>query len=199
MTVSSRALIMLADVLRRNRVECGLGGAGWIPGRQALLVVSYLRKGAAYAELGQGFGIDTTTVYRYLREALELEAAMAPTLAEAIQIARGRAYVILDGTMLRIDRVAMTGGQDRAAPMSWREPGSGDPRPLSTNQKAVNTAHAPATRTRRTRQRHPEELEDPPQDPLQPQPGHHPRQHRPDPDPRQLIKLERLCSAAVQR
>ena len=144
MTVSSRALIMLADVLRRNRVECGLGGAGWIPGRQALLVVSYLRKGAAYAELGQGFGIDTTTVYRYLREALELEAAMAPTLAEAIQIARGRAYVILDG-MLRIDRVAMTGGQDRAAPMPWREPGSGDlgPRPPT---RRPSTPHTPRQR-----------------------------------------------------
>src|SRR6187455_1935329 len=51
--------------------------------------------------------------YRYLREALELLAAMAPTLAQAIDVARGKAFVILDGTLLRIDRVGMTGGRDR--------------------------------------------------------------------------------------
>ena len=38
---------------------------------------------------------------------------MAPTLAEAIDVARGKAFVILDGTLLRIDRVGMTGGRDR--------------------------------------------------------------------------------------
>ena len=38
---------------------------------------------------------------------------MAPTLAEAIAVAAGKAYVILDGTLLRIDRVGMTGGRDR--------------------------------------------------------------------------------------
>jgi hypothetical protein len=35
------------------------------------------------------------------------------TLADAIDVARGKAYVILDGTLLRIDRVGMTGGRDR--------------------------------------------------------------------------------------
>jgi hypothetical protein len=38
---------------------------------------------------------------------------MSPTLAEAIEVAREKAYVILDGTLLRIDRVGMTGGRDR--------------------------------------------------------------------------------------
>jgi hypothetical protein len=55
----------------------------------------------------------TSTVYRYRREALELLAAMAPTLEQAIEIARGKAFVILDATLLRIDRVGMTGGRDR--------------------------------------------------------------------------------------
>jgi tetratricopeptide (TPR) repeat protein len=77
---------------------------------QALLVVAYLRKGETYTDLACGFAIGTTTVYRYLREALDLLAAMAPTLAEAIEVARGKAYVVLDGTLLRIDRVGMTGG-----------------------------------------------------------------------------------------
>jgi DDE superfamily endonuclease len=82
-------------------------------GQQALLTVAHLRKGETYADLACGFRIGTSTVYRYLREALELLAAMAPTLAEAIAVAAGKAYVILDGTLLRIDRVGMTGGRDR--------------------------------------------------------------------------------------
>lgn len=38
---------------------------------------------------------------------------MASPLAEAVEIARRKAFVILDGTLLRIDRVGMTGGRDR--------------------------------------------------------------------------------------
>jgi DDE superfamily endonuclease len=49
-------------------------------GRQALLVVAKSRKGETYADLAYGFGIGTSTVYRYVREALTLLAAMAPTL-----------------------------------------------------------------------------------------------------------------------
>lgn len=83
------------------------------PGCQALLVVAYLRKGETYANLACWFAIGTSTVYRYLREVLEVLAAMSSTLAEAIEVAREKAYVILDGTPLRIDRVGMTGGRDR--------------------------------------------------------------------------------------
>jgi hypothetical protein len=75
--------------------------------------VAYLRKGETYADLAGGFAVGTTTVYRYLREALDLLAAMAPTLAQAVEIARGKAFVILDGTLLRIDRVGMGSGRDR--------------------------------------------------------------------------------------
>jgi hypothetical protein len=35
-------------------------------------------------------------VYRYVREALTLLAAMAPTLEQAIEVARRKAFVILD-------------------------------------------------------------------------------------------------------
>ena len=91
---------------------------------QALLVVAHLSSrrdlehgrhppGDTYRHLVTGFGISTATAYRYLREALELLAAMAPSLQQAIEVARGKAYVILDGTLLRIDRVAMSSGRDR--------------------------------------------------------------------------------------
>ena len=113
MTVSNRALIMLADLLRAHRTQLRTRWRRLDAGQQALLTVAHLRKGETYADLACGFAIGTSTVYRYLREALELLAAMAPTLAEAIDVARGKAFVILDGTLLRIDRVGMTGGRDR--------------------------------------------------------------------------------------
>jgi hypothetical protein len=114
MTVSSRALRRVADALRGNRNKLGTRWRKLSAGRQALLVVAYLRKGETYADLAGGFRVGTSTVYRYLREAIELLAAMAPTLAEAMDVATGKAFVILDGTLLRIDRVGMASGYDRA-------------------------------------------------------------------------------------
>ena len=114
MTVSSRALGVLSDALRAQRNQRRTRWRKLSPGRQALLVVAHLRKGETYADLACGFRIGTSTVYRYIREALELLAAMAPTLAQAIEVARRKAFVILDGTLLRIDRVGMTSGYDRA-------------------------------------------------------------------------------------
>jgi hypothetical protein len=114
MSVSSRALGMLADALRRHRNQRATRWRKLTAGRQALLVIAYLRKGETYAELACGFTIGTSTVYRYVREAITLLAAMAPTLEQAIEVARGKAFVILDGTLLRIDRVGMASGRDRA-------------------------------------------------------------------------------------
>ena len=112
-SVSSRALTTLAEVLRRHRNQRATRWRKLSAGRQALLVVAYLRKGETYAELACGFRIGTSTVYRYLREAIGLLAALAPTLQQAIAVAAGKAFVILDGTLLAIDRVAMTSGRDR--------------------------------------------------------------------------------------
>jgi hypothetical protein len=64
--------------------------------------------------LACGFEIGTSTVYRYIREALDLLARMTPTLEQAIEVASRKAFVILDGTLLRIDRVGMASGYDRA-------------------------------------------------------------------------------------
>jgi DDE superfamily endonuclease len=48
--------------------------------------VKLVRKGDTYAELAVGFAVGTTTVYRYLHEAIELLAARAPTLEQAIEV-----------------------------------------------------------------------------------------------------------------
>lgn len=113
-SVSSRAFGVLSDVLRAHRNQRRTRWRKLSPGRQALLVVAHLRKGETYADLACGFRIGTSTVYRYIREALDLLAAMAPTLEQAIEVAKRKAFVILDGTVLRIDRVGMASGYDRA-------------------------------------------------------------------------------------
>jgi hypothetical protein len=113
MTVSSHALTTLADALRHRRTQRGTRWRRLDVGTQALLVVAHLRKGETYTDLASGFGVGTTTVFRYIREALDVLAALAPTLAEAIAVALGKAFVILDGTLLSLDRVGMVGGRDR--------------------------------------------------------------------------------------
>jgi len=113
MSVSTRALTVVSDLLRRHRRERATRWRKLSAGRQALLVIAYLRKGETYADLACGFRVGTSTVYRYVREALGLLAAMAPTLEQAIAVAAGKAFVILDGTLLRIDRVGMAGDYNR--------------------------------------------------------------------------------------
>jgi transposase len=111
--VSNHALVTLSDALRRRRSQVGTRWRRLSAGQQALLVVAHLRKGETYADLAAGFGIGTTTVFRYITEAVEVLAALAPTLREAIAVAVRKAFVILDGTLMRIDRVGMGSGRDR--------------------------------------------------------------------------------------
>jgi hypothetical protein len=104
--VSSSALRFLSVKLRQRRRELGTRWRRLSPGRQALLTLAHLRNGHPYAQLAAGFGIGTTTAYRYVTESVELLAALAPILAEAARTASTKALVLLDGTLLPIDRVA---------------------------------------------------------------------------------------------
>ncbi|MEX3099814.1 IS5 family transposase [Streptomyces sp. ST1015] len=104
--VSGSALRFLATRLRERRRAVGTRWRRLNAGRQALLTLAHLRNGQPYAQLAAGFGIGTTTAYRYITEAVELLAALAPTLAEALRTASRKAYLILDGTLLPIDRIA---------------------------------------------------------------------------------------------
>ncbi|MGW5612990.1 IS5 family transposase [Streptomyces sp. NPDC003877] len=104
--VSSSALRFLAARLREHRRALGTRWRRLNAGRQALLTLAHLRNGQPYAQLAAGFGIGTTTAYRYITEAVNLLAALAPTLVEAVRAASTKAYVILDGTLLPIDRIA---------------------------------------------------------------------------------------------
>ncbi len=52
------------------------------------------------------FGVGTTTAYRYVTEAVQLLAALTPSLTDAVRTASVKAFVILDGTVPPIDRTA---------------------------------------------------------------------------------------------
>lgn len=89
--------------VRRRRL-----GTRWrrlTPGRQALLVLAHLRCGDTCTRLAMGFGVGLATVCHYIHEAVGLLAALAPDLVDAVKSPR-EAYVILGGTLLRIDRIA---------------------------------------------------------------------------------------------
>jgi Helix-turn-helix of DDE superfamily endonuclease len=162
MTVSNRALIMLSDLLRHHRSVVGTRWPKLEPGQHALLVLAHLRKGDTYAELAAGFAVGTTTVYRYLHEAIELLAARAPTLEQAIEVARGKAFVTLNGTLLAaaaVSTIADTAYQGAGPAVRIpqrrrrRDPDTGRYRSLSAAQKHVNGCRqgsAPACRRSRS-------------------------------------------------
>ncbi len=104
--LSSRTLRHLSGLLAGHRRRIGSRWRRLTCGRQALLVLAHLRCGDTYARLAAGFHVGVATVYRYIREAVDLLAALAPTLEQAMETVRKKAYVILDGTVLLIDRIA---------------------------------------------------------------------------------------------
>jgi hypothetical protein len=106
--LSRQTLDDTAGVIRRHRRQIGSPWRKLNPGRQALLVLAYLRKGDTFAELAAGFGVGTATAWRYVTETVALLAARAPKLRRALAAARdaGHAYLVIDGTLIPIDRVA---------------------------------------------------------------------------------------------
>jgi len=106
--LSSRTLNYAAGIIRRHRKSIGSCWRKLNPGQQALLVLAYLRKGETFADLAAGFAVGVTTAWRYVNETTELLAARAPKLRTAVRAAKkaGWAFVVLDGTLIPVDRVA---------------------------------------------------------------------------------------------
>jgi hypothetical protein len=106
--LSRQTLTYTAGIIRRHRKQTGSPWRKLGPGQQALLVLAYLRKGETFTEVGAGFGVGTATAWRYVTETVALLAARAPKLRQALAAARdaGHAYLVIDGTLIPIDRVA---------------------------------------------------------------------------------------------
>ncbi len=76
--------------------------------KQAVFTLAWFRDRPDIRRLGAGFGISQATAYRYKDEAVEVLAARAPTLREALDRAAGQGlpYLILDGKLISSDRCA---------------------------------------------------------------------------------------------
>jgi hypothetical protein len=130
--LSRPTLNYIARLVRGHRKRLRSRGRLLNPAQQALLVLVYVRKGDTFAELAAGFYVSTSTAWRYVNETVELLAARSPTLQAALQSAKraGHAYVVLDGTVIPIDRVAADrpffSGKHKARdePAGHREPRS---------------------------------------------------------------------------
>ena len=120
--LSRQTLTFVSGVIRRHRKKIGSSWRKLNPGRQALLVLAYLRKGETFAELAAGFGVGTSTAWRYVSETTALLAARAPKLRTAVRdaVKAGWAYVVLDGTLIRWTGSPRTG---RSTPASTRGTG----------------------------------------------------------------------------
>lgn len=106
--LSRQTFTFVAGIIRRHRKAIGSLWRKLNSGQQAVLVLAYLRKAETFAGLAAGFGIGTSTAWRYVNETVALLAARAPKLRQAVRDARkaGYAYVVVDGTLVPIDRVA---------------------------------------------------------------------------------------------
>src|ERR1035441_2726462 len=86
--LSRQTLDYTAGIIRRHRKQIGSPWRKLNPGRQALLVLAYLRKGETFAELAAGFGVGTATAWRYVTETVALLAARSPKLRRALAAAK---------------------------------------------------------------------------------------------------------------
>ncbi|ATE53247.1 transposase family protein [Actinosynnema pretiosum] len=106
--LSHQTLRFVSGLVRAHRKQLGSVWRKLNSGQQALLVLVYLRKGETFAHLGAGFAVSATTCWHYVNETVELLARRSPKLREALRRAKrqGIAYVVIDGTLIPIDRIA---------------------------------------------------------------------------------------------
>jgi hypothetical protein len=112
-------VVFVSDLLAHRR-EIGTrnGTRALTCWKQAVFALAWFRDRPDIRRLGQGSGISQATAYRYKDEAVEVLAAKAPTLREALENAaeQGLPYLILDGTLISSDRCADKKTSGRARP-----------------------------------------------------------------------------------
>ena len=103
-------VVFVSRLLADHRREIGTrdGTRALTCWKQAVFTLAWFRDRPDIPRLGRGFGISQATAYRYKDEAVEVLAAKAPTLREALEkaIEQGLPYLILDGTLISSDRCA---------------------------------------------------------------------------------------------
>ena len=102
--------VFVSGLLAAHRREIGTrdGTRALTCWKQAVFTLAWFRDRPDIRRLGQGFGISQATAYRYKDEAVDVLAAAAPTLREALDraVEQGLPHLILDGTLVSSDRCA---------------------------------------------------------------------------------------------
>jgi hypothetical protein len=108
--VPFQLVAFVSRLLAEHRLELGTrdGTRALTCWKQAVFALAWFRDRPDIRRLGAGFGISQATAYRYKDEAVEVLAARAPSLREALDKAaeQGLPYLILDGTLVSSDRCA---------------------------------------------------------------------------------------------
>ena len=103
-------VLFVSKLLADHRREIGTrdGARALTCWKQAVFALAWFRDRPDIRRLGQGSGISQATAYRYKDEAVEVLAAKAPSLRDALEKAaeQGLPYLILDGTLISSDRCA---------------------------------------------------------------------------------------------
>jgi hypothetical protein len=106
--VSVDLIRYVAGLLRKERKARGTrtGSRALTCWYQAVFAVAWFRDRPEIARHGTAFAISQATAYRYLHEAIDVLAAQAPDLHQALQRAAedGTAHLILDGKVFGTDR-----------------------------------------------------------------------------------------------
>ena len=108
--VPLKLVIKVSGLLRKHREELGTrnGTRALSCWKQAIFVLAWFRGKPGIRRPGQGSGISQATACRYKDEGIEVLAAKAPSIREALEKAaeQGLPYIILDGTLISADRCA---------------------------------------------------------------------------------------------
>jgi hypothetical protein len=98
--VPFRLVVFVSELLADHRREIGTrnGTRALTCWKQAVFTLAWFRDRLDIRRLGQGFGIAQATAYRYKDEAVEVLAAKAPTLREALDRPLSRACPISSST-----------------------------------------------------------------------------------------------------
>jgi hypothetical protein len=106
--VPGELLIYVARLLRARRRELGTrkGTRVLTCYKQAIFALVWFRDKPCIPRLGKGFGLSQATSYRYLNEVIDVLAAQAPDLRQALERAGavGLPHLILDGKVVETDR-----------------------------------------------------------------------------------------------
>ena len=75
LALSRKTLTFVSGIIHRHQISLGSPWRKLNPGQQALLILVYLRKGDTFAEVAAGFGVGTSTAWRYVNETVALLSA----------------------------------------------------------------------------------------------------------------------------